>query len=48
VIAQSTLFASHSPKRPVPTSGGCQPICRFSSIIRSFTADVRTNHESRA
>ena len=46
--AQSTLFSSHSPKRPAPTSGGCQSTSRLSSSIRSFTAEVRTNHESRA
>ncbi len=45
--AQSTLFSSHSPKRPAPISGGCQAMPRFSSSSRSRMAVVRTNHDSR-
>src|SRR5207244_7768997 len=43
--AQSTLFSSQAPNRPLPTSGGCQATCALTSSIRARTAVVRTNHE---
>ncbi len=41
--AQSTLFSSQPPKRPVPMPSGCQPMVWLSSTMRSLTAVVRTN-----
>ena len=38
---QSTLFSSHSPKRPAPTSGGIQRTSRCLASMRSFRAVVR-------
>ncbi len=46
--AQSTLFSSHAPNRPLPTSGGCQATSAFTSSMRAFAAVVRTNHDVRA
>ena len=31
--AQSTLLSSHSPKRPLPVSGGCQAMPALSSLF---------------
>ena len=42
--AQSTLFASQSPKRPWRMCSGCQPICSFSRRSASLCSDVRANH----
>ncbi len=44
---QSLRFSSHLPKRPVPVDSGFQRIVPFSSIMRSLSAVVRMNHESR-
>ena len=43
--AQSTLFSSHSPKRPSRMWPGCQSIPWFSSIMRGATCDVAMYHE---
>jgi hypothetical protein len=47
-IAQSMLFSSHSPKRPVPISGGCQSTRALRASISSLNAVVLTNHDVRA
>ena len=47
-IAQSTLPASHSPKRPSWMWPGTQWICSFSATIESRTAVVRKYHEGFA
>ena len=44
--AQSTLFSSHCPNRPVPMPSGCQLMVRFRSTIRSLTSVVRMNQLS--
>jgi len=47
-MAQSMLFSSHSPNRPVPTALGCQPTFALRDSISSLYDEVRTNHEVRA
>src|SRR5690554_1669300 len=45
-IAQSTLFSSQVPKRPLPVLSGFQFILEFNSTIRSFTLVVFINQDS--